>query len=60
MRVRIEVRGARLAELAAAWGVQVVPGQSDEVTAVAVVTAYRREVEAEERRAMAQMQRGRA
>jgi hypothetical protein len=45
--------GARLEEVAAAWGVRVVPGQDAAVTEAAIVTAWRREVEAEERRVMA-------
>lgn len=54
MKIRIEERDPeRLRELAQAWGVKAAAGQSPEVLGVAIASAYRREVEAEERRAMA-------
>jgi hypothetical protein len=53
MPVRImETDPKRVADLARAWGVRAVRCQSVAVTAAAIATAYRHEVEAEERRAM--------
>lgn len=54
MKIRIEERDPeRLRELAQAWGVKAAAGQSPEVLGVAIASAYRREVEAEERRTLA-------
>lgn len=54
MRVRLmEKDPERLRQIAADWGVKSPPGQSAEVVAVAIASAYRRELEAEERRALA-------
>lgn len=54
MRVRLmEKDPARLRQIAEDWGVKAPPGQSPEVVAVAIASAYRRELEAEERRAAA-------
>jgi hypothetical protein len=50
MRVRVLERDpTRLATLASAWGVKVVPGQAVEIMQVAIADAYLREVEAEAR-----------
>ena len=50
MKVRIEERDPqRLRDLAQAWGVKVVDGQHPDVLAVAIATAYRRQVEKEDK-----------
>ena len=50
MKVRIEERDPqRLRDLAWAWGVKAVVGQHPDVLAVAIATAYRRQVEKEDR-----------
>lgn len=54
MRVRImEDSPARLRDLAQSWGVAAVEGQPAAVVSEAIAAAYRREVEAEERRIQA-------
>ena len=54
MIVRIEERDPeRLRALAEDWGVRAAAGQALELVVVAIASAYRREVEAEERRALA-------
>ena len=54
MIVRIEERDPeRLRALAEDWGVKAAGGQAFELVVVAIASAYRREVEAEERRALA-------
>ena len=54
MRVRLmEKDPERLRQIAEDWGVKSLPGQAPEIVAVAIASAYRRELEAEERRAMA-------
>jgi hypothetical protein len=58
MRVRVMERDpARLAAVAADWGVKVVAGQAIEVTQIAIADAYLRDVEAEARRAMREAKR---
>jgi hypothetical protein len=50
MRVRIEERDPqRLCDLARAWGVKAIEGQHPDVLAVAIATAYRRQVEKEDK-----------
>lgn len=50
MRVRIEERDPqRLRDLARAWGVKAIEGQHPEVLAVAIATAYRRQIEKEDK-----------
>jgi len=50
VKVRIEERDPqRLRDLARAWGVKAVDGQHPDVLAVAIATAYRRQVEKEDR-----------
>ena len=50
MKVRIEERDPqRLRDLAWAWGVTAVDGQHPDVLAVAIATAYRRQVEKEDK-----------
>jgi hypothetical protein len=61
MPVRIEETAPeRLAQLARAWGVAVVAGQHPGVTTAAIEAAYRRHIEAEERRAMRRLRDGAA
>lgn len=48
---------ARLAAVAADWGVRAVTGQAIEVTQIAIADAYLRDVEAETRRAMQEAKR---
>jgi hypothetical protein len=58
MRVRVMERDpARLAVVAADWGVKVVAGQAIEVTQIAIANTYLREVDAETRRAMREAKR---
>lgn len=59
MRVRVmEKDPERLRQIAEDWGVKAPAGQAPEVVAVAIASAYRREVEAEERRAIARQAGG--
>jgi hypothetical protein len=58
MRIRVMERDpARLAAVAADWGVKAVPGQATEVTQIAIADAYLRDLEAETRRAMREAKR---
>lgn len=58
MRVRVMERDpARLAAVAADWGVKVIAGQAIEVTQIAIANTYLREVDAETRRAMREVVR---
>lgn len=58
MRVRVMERDpARLAAVAADWGVKVVAGQAVELTQIAISDAYLRDVDAEARRAMREAKR---
>jgi len=58
MRVRVmELDPARLAAVAADWGVKAVAGQAIELTQIAIANTYLREVDAETRRAMREAKR---
>jgi hypothetical protein len=58
MRVRLmEKDPERLRQIAKDWGVKTLPGQAPGLVAVAIASAYRRELEAETRRAMREAKR---